>query len=64
MSDVTSVPATPLKVSFGSLIAPKNSALAAMYRLTLSSFLSIVPLDVIKEITPPFLTLSMDLAKK
>ena len=64
MSDVTSVPATPLKVSFGSLIAPKNSALAAMYRLTLSSFLSIVPLDVIKAIIPPLRTLSMDLAKK
>ena len=64
MSDVTSVPATPLKVSFGSLIAPKNSALAVMYRLTLSSFLSIVPLDVIKAIIPPLRTLSMDLAKK
>ena len=64
MSDVTSVPATPLKVSFGSLIAPKNSALAAMYRLTLSSFLSIVPLEVIKAIIPPLRTLSMDLAKK
>ena len=29
ISLVTSVPATPLKVSFGSLIAPKNSDLAA-----------------------------------
>ena len=46
MSDVTSVPATPLKVSFGSMIAPKNSALAARCHLTLSSFLSIVPEDV------------------
>ena len=64
ISEVTSVPAIPLKVSLGSLIAPKNSALAFKYFLILSSFLSIVPLDVINAMTPPFRTLSMDLAKK
>ncbi|WP_410744608.1 hypothetical protein, partial [Clostridium neonatale] len=41
-------------VSFGSLIAPKNSALAARYLLTLSCFFYIVAEDVIKAITPPF----------
>ena len=64
MSDVTSVPATPLNVSFGSLTAPSSSALSPMYLLTLSSFLSNVPEEVIKAIIPPFFTLSNDFAIK
>ena len=59
ISLVTSVPATPLNVSCGSLIAPKNSHLSPMYFLTLSSFLSSVPKDVIKATTPPGFTLSI-----
>ena len=64
ISEVTSVPATPLNVVFGSLIAPKNSALSDIYLLTSSLFLSIVPEDVIKAMMPPSLTLSKVLAKK
>ena len=45
-------------------MAPKNSHLALIYFLTDSSFLSIVPDDVMKAIIPPFLTLSIDFAKK
>ena len=64
ISEVTSVPATPLKVLLGSLTAPNSSHLSPMYLLILSSFLSIVPLEVINAITPPGLTLSLDFAKK
>ena len=64
ISDTTCVPAVPLKVSSGSRIAPKKLHLSPIYFLTLSSFLSNVPEDVIKEIIPPGRTLSMLLAKK
>ena len=43
MSDVTSVPAAALKVSFGSRIAPRRSALCAIYFRTLGFSLSSVP---------------------
>ena len=64
ISLVTSVPASPLKVLLGSLIAPKNSALSEIYLLISSLFLSIVPLELIKATTPPERTLSKVLAKK
>ena len=64
MSEVTSVPASPLKVVLGSLIAPRNSALSEIYLLTSSFFLSMVPEEVIKAMMPPSLTLSKVLAKK
>ena len=64
MSDVTSVPAFSLKAVFGSLTAPKSSALPARYFLTSGLFLSIVPLEVTKATTPPGLTLSKVFAKK
>ena len=64
ISEVTSVPALPLKVLSGSLIAPKSSALAAIYFLTDGFSLSIVPFEVIRHITPPALNLSSDFAKK
>ena len=64
MSDVTSVPAAALKVSFGSRIAPSRSALWAIYFRTLGFSLSSVPFEVMKAITPPGLTLSKVRAKK
>ena len=64
ISDVTSVPAADLNVLFGSLIAPSNSALCAIYFRTAGFSLSIVPLDVIKAMIPPGLTLSKVFAKK
>ena len=64
ISDTTSVPALPLKVSFGSLIAPRSSALCAIYLRTLEFSLSIVPLLVTRAITPPGRNLSSDFAKK
>ena len=64
ISLVTSVPASPLKVLLGSLIAPKNSTLSEIYLLTSSLFLSSVPDEVIKATTPPERTLFKVLAKK
>ena len=46
---MTSVPAFSLKAVFGSLTAPKSSALCARYFRTSGLFLSIVPLLVTKE---------------
>ena len=63
MSDVTDVPAF-LNASFGSLIAPSSCVLWAIYLLTEGLVLSIVPLLVIKAITPPGRTLSIVFAKK
>ena len=64
ISEVTSVPAFSLKAVFGSLMAPKSSALCARYFLTSGLFLSMVPFDVTNATTPPGLTLSKVLAKK
>ena len=64
ISDTTSVPALPLKVSLGSLIATRRSALWAIYLLILLLSLSIVPLEVMSIIMPPVLTLSSDFIKK
>ena len=64
ISVVTSVPAFFLKVSSGNRIAPISSALCEIYLLTLSSFLSNVPLLVINAITPFGLILSNVFAKK
>ena len=64
ISLVTSVPASALNVLLGNLIAPKNSAFSLIYLLTSSLFLSIVPDEVIKAITPPERILSKVFAKK
>ena len=64
ISDVTLVPAFFVNVLSGNLIAPNKSALCAIYFLTSIFSLSIVPLEVIKAIIPPGLTLSRVLAKK
>ena len=64
ISDVTFVLAFPENVLLGNLIAPKNSALFAIYSLTLVFFLSSVPSVVIKAIIPPLLTLSKVFWKK
>jgi len=64
ISLVTVVPAFLENVFSGSLIAPINSVLSAIYFLTSSFCLSKVPLLVIKAIIPPTLTLSIVLAKK
>ena len=64
ISEVTSVPAFSLKAVFGSLIAPRSSALCARYFLTSGLFLSMVPLLVTNATTPPGLTLSKVFAKK
>ncbi|OPZ16311.1 MAG: hypothetical protein BWZ04_03158 [Firmicutes bacterium ADurb.BinA205] len=64
MSEVTSVPAFALKALFGSLIAPRSSALCARYFLNDGFALSSVPLDVTNATTPPALTLSRLFAKK
>lgn len=53
ISLVTSVLADSEKVVLGKRIAPKKSALSEIYLLTLPSFLSRVPLEVTKQITPP-----------
>ena len=64
ISDVTLVPAFLVNVLSGNLIAPSKFALCAIYFLTSGFALSIVPLDVIKAIIPPGLTLSKVFAKK
>ena len=64
ISEVTSVPAFFLNVSFGRRIAPKSSARCAIYLRIAGFFLSIVPDDVMNAITPPGLTLSSVFAKK
>ena len=53
-----------LNASFGSLIAPNSCVLWAIYLLTEGLALSMVPLLVIKAITPPGRTLSIVFAKK
>ena len=64
MSEVTSVPAALLKVSFGKRMAPSRSARCAMYFRTAGFSLSMVPLEVINATIPPGRTLSKVLAKK
>ena len=64
MSATTCVPAFCKKALLGSLTAPSNSALCAMYFRTAEFFLSIVPLEVTKAMIPPGRTLSKVLAKK
>ena len=68
MSVLVFVPAFSEKAFIGKRTAPIRSQRSAIYLRTRSSALSIVPppmpLVVIKAITPPERTLSMDLAKK
>ena len=64
MSLVTSVPAFCLKALSGRRMAPIRSARWARYFRTAEFSLSIVPLLVIKAITPPGRTLSKVFPKK
>ena len=68
MSVVISVPALAKNALLGKRIAPSKSQRCAIYSLARWSFLSIVPplipLEVMKAITPPERTLSMDFAMK
>ncbi len=58
MSLVTSVPALARNVLSGKRMAPKSSALCAIYFRTSGLVLSMVPLEVIKATTPPLPMLS------
>ena len=64
MSEVTSVLAFLAKALLGKRIAPNRSARCARYSRTARSFLSNVPLEVMKATMPPGCTLSRDFAKK
>ena len=64
ISLVTSVPAFALKVLSGRRIAPKSSALWAIYLRTSGLALSIVPFEVMNITPPPARTLSNAFAKK